>query len=235
MSSNQHIDQIEINKFNDLAHEWWNIDVEFKTLHQINPVRLQFIKNHVNLDGKDVIDIGCGGGILTESIASADSFVTGIDLAPQLIETAKLHLYESGLTINYECVDIVTFTEQHPSSFDVISCMELLEHVPNPEIIIENCAKLMKPNGIAFFSTLNRTIKSYALGILGAEYIFKLLPRGTHTYSKFIKPSELRALLSKYGFTITDIKGLSYNPINGKADISDNVDINYMVSCVYYK
>ncbi len=227
-----HFDQQEINKFNNLAHEWWNTDGEFKTLHQINPVRLQFIKNHVELNAKKVIDVGCGGGILTESLAQNKAIVTGIDMAPQSIETAELHLFESGLSVDYQCIDLLSMAEIHPSTYDIVICMEMLEHVPNPDIIIANCTKLLKPNGVAFFSTLNRTLKSYALGVVGAEYIFKLLPRGTHNYAKFIKPAELRSLLSKNGLRITDIKGIKYNPFTANASICQNTDINYMVSCV---
>jgi 2-polyprenyl-6-hydroxyphenyl methylase/3-demethylubiquinone-9 3-methyltransferase len=221
--------QHEINKFNDLAHEWWNLDGEFKTLHQINPVRLQFIKNHAILRNAKVIDVGCGGGILAESLAKCGAQVTGIDLAPQSIETAKLHLYESSLNINYKCIDIADMAEKYPHSFDMVSCMEMLEHVQDPEIIIANCAKLLKPNGVAFFSTLNRTFKSYALGVIAAEYILKIIPKGTHNYSKFIKPSELCHMLNKNKLTVSEIKGLDYDPINGKTSISSNVDINYIL------
>jgi 2-polyprenyl-6-hydroxyphenyl methylase / 3-demethylubiquinone-9 3-methyltransferase len=221
--------QHEIDKFNNLAHEWWNLDGEFKTLHQINPIRLDFIKKHVQLENAKIIDIGCGGGILAESLAKNGALVTGIDLAPQSIETAKLHLYESHLNIDYQCIDIAKIAEKYPNSFDVVSCMEMLEHVSEPEIIIANCAKLLKPNGVAFFSTLNRTLKSYALGVITAEYILKIIPKGTHNYAKFIKPSELCHMLSKYNLTTKEIQGINYNPINGKTSINNNVDINYIV------
>ena len=222
----------EINKFNNLAHEWWNMDGEFKTLHHINPVRLKFITNHVDLSGKKVIDVGCGGGILTESIAQYGvASITGIDLAPQSIEVAKLHLYESGLNIDYQCVDIKTIAHKSPQCYDVVICMEMLEHVNNPSVIIQNCNKLLKPGGYAFFSTLNRTLKSYALGVITAEYILKLLPKGTHDYTKFIKPSELRGMLVDSNLNLIDIKGLHYNPLNNTVSTNDNVDINYMVCC----
>ncbi|MBY0379538.1 MAG: bifunctional 2-polyprenyl-6-hydroxyphenol methylase/3-demethylubiquinol 3-O-methyltransferase UbiG, partial [Burkholderiales bacterium] len=173
-------DNYEIIKFNNLAHEWWNIDGEFKTLHHINPVRLKFITDHIDLSDKKVIDIGCGGGILTESIAKCGvCSITGIDLAPQSIEVAKLHLYESGLDIDYKCVDIEIIADELPQCFDVVFCMEMLEHVNNPSVIIQQCSKLLKPGGYAFFSTLNRTLKSYALGVIAAEYILKLIPKGT--------------------------------------------------------
>lgn len=230
--SSSHFDQKEINKFNNLAHEWWNLEGEFKTLHQINPLRLEFIKKHVNLEGKKVIDVGCGGGILAESLACNGANVTGIDMAPQSIETAQLHLFESGLAVDYHCIDLLSIADTQAEEYDVVSCMEMLEHVPDPELIIANCAKLLKPDGVAFFSTLNRTLKSYALGVLGAEYIFKLLPRGTHDYSKFIKPAELSQLLRQHGLRVTDIKGINYNPFSGHARICQNTDINYMVSCI---
>lgn len=223
-------DQYEVNKFNDLAHNWWNPDGEFKTLHHINPVRMKFIQTHVNLANKKLIDVGCGGGILSESLALNQAHVTGIDLAPQSIEIAKLHLHESNLDINYECVNLIDKANSHKEEFDIVTCMEMLEHVPNPELIIENCAKLLKPNGIAFFSTLNRNIKSYALGILASEYILNLIPKGTHDYKKFIRPSELRSMLKNHKLNIIDIKGLSYNPFNYTAQISNDTSINYMVA-----
>jgi 2-polyprenyl-6-hydroxyphenyl methylase/3-demethylubiquinone-9 3-methyltransferase len=226
-----HFDAQEVNKFNDLAHQWWNIDGEFKTLHHINPVRLKFVTDTINLNNKSVIDVGCGGGIFAESMASIGAHVSGIDLAPQSIETAKLHLYESNLKIDYECIDIETYAKSHHEQFDVVTCMEMLEHVPNPEIIIENCNHLLKPGGLAFFSTINRNPKSYALGVIAAEYIMNIIPRGTHEYKKFIKPSELSHLLSKHGFEIFVIKGMEYNPLTEVVKISNNVDINYMVAC----
>src|SRR6185437_2365724 len=225
--------QQEVDKFNALAHNWWNLDGEFKTLHHINPGWLRFILNQIDLKGKDVIDVGCGGGILSESLAMAGANVTGIDLAPGLIETAKLHLHESHLQINYECIDIIDKAAQFAGKFDVVTCMELLEHVPDPKIIIQNCAKLLKPGGMAFFSTLNRTLKGYTLGVLAAEYILKLVPKGTHNYQQFIKPSELRAMLEQYGLNMSDIKGLDYNPFNHNASISSDTSINYMVAAIY--
>ncbi len=226
-----HFDAQEINKFNDLAHQWWNLDGEFKTLHHINPVRLKFVTDNIVLDNKLVIDVGCGGGIFAESMAQKRAIVTGIDLAPKSIEMAKLHLFESGQNVEYECVDIESFAKSHTEYFDVLTCMEMLEHVPNPEIIIENCSRLLKPGAMAFFSTINRNPKSYALGVLAAEYILNLIPKGTHEYKKFIKPSELRSLLSKHGFDVFAIKGIEYNPITEAVKLSNNVDINYMIAC----
>lgn len=226
-----HFDAHEVNKFNNLAHEWWNMDGQFKTLHQINPVRLDFISTYCSLKDKTAIDVGCGGGILTESLAKSGAITTGIDLAPQSIETAKLHLYESNLPIKYDCISIEEQTKLTPHYFDVLTCMEMLEHVPNPELIIENCSKLLKPGGFAFFSTINRNVKSYALGVLVAEYMLNLLPKGTHEYKKFIKPSELRNMLSFHGLETFTIKGVLYNPITESVKLSNNVDINYMVAC----
>jgi 2-polyprenyl-6-hydroxyphenyl methylase / 3-demethylubiquinone-9 3-methyltransferase len=226
-----HYDQHEINKFNDLAHHWWNLDGEFKTLHLINPIRMKFIQDHISLADKTVIDVGCGGGILSEALAAAGGAVTGIDLAPQSIEVADLHLYESELSVAYECVDIETKAASQMEQFDVLTCMEMLEHVPNPEIIIENCAKLLKTGGIAFFSTLNRNLKSYLLGVLAAEYIMRIIPKGTHEYAKFIKPSELRSMLTKYGLEIIDLKGLNYNPFIQKVSLTNDTQINYIVAC----
>lgn len=222
----------EINKFNNLAHEWWNIDGEFRTLHQINPARVEFIKSHINLIDKKVIDVGCGGGILSESMAKAGANVTAVDLAPQSIEVAKLHLYESNLNIDYQCVDISNIAINEPISYDVVTCMELLEHVCNVDEIISNCAKLIKTGGLAFFSTINKNPKSYLLGVLIAEYVFKLIPKGTHDYKKFITPANLQQILYKHDLLLIDIKGLHYNPLTQIASISQNVDINYMVCCV---
>lgn len=226
-----HHDLHEIKKFNNLAYSWWDTEGAFKTLHLINPVRTKFIQKHIKLDNKLVIDVGCGGGILCESLSQQGAKVTGIDLAPQVIEVARLHLHESKLAIKYECTDIVVKAQNAPQHFDVVTCMELLEHVADTETIIKNCAKLVKPNGIIFFSTLNRNLKSYLLAILMAEYILKLIPKGTHDYQKFIKPSELQQMLAVYGLTIIDIKGLCYNPITSSVTINNKPSINYIVAC----
>lgn len=223
--------QEEIDKFNSLAHEWWNETGQFKTLHQINPARVEFVKKHAELNNMSLIDVGCGGGILAESLAKEGANVTAIDLAPQSIEIAKLHLYESQLNINYECIEISEKSSTAVNSFDILTCMEMLEHVPNPEYIIAECAKLLKNGGIAFFSTLNRNIKSYALGVIAAEYILKLVPTGTHDYKKFITPAELRSMLSKHGFELIAINGIDYNPITSNFGLGTNTDINYLVAC----
>lgn len=224
-------DAIEIHKFNELAHNWWNLDGEFKTLHHINPVRLNFVKKHIDLKNKQLLDVGCGGGIFSEALASEGAIVTGIDLAPQSIEIAKLHLYESNLSIDYQCIEVEKMAELNFNRFDVVTAMEMLEHVPEPLTIIEQCAKLLKSGGYAFFSTLNRNLKSYLLGVIAAEYILNLVPKGTHDYQRFIKPSELRHMLYQNGLHIVDIKGISYNPITKSANLISNPSINYMVCC----
>ena len=223
--------QAEIDKFNDLAHEWWNIDGAFKTLHQINPLRCEFIQKYIQVRDKALIDVGCGGGILSEALAKLGAQVSAIDLAPQSIEIAKLHLYESNLSINYECIEVGAKAAQSPESFDVVTCMEMLEHVPDPAYIIQECAKLLKPNGMAFFSTLNRNFKSYALGVVAAEYVLNLVPQGTHDYQKFIKPAELRNMLKQAGFELVALSGMTYNPITQTAALSTDTSINYMVAC----
>ena len=221
----------EIEKFNSFAHEWWDTEGKLKTLHQINPCRVQFIQSHVDLAKQKAIDVGCGGGILSESLARDGAIVTAIDLAPQSIEVAKLHLYESNLEIDYQCIELGAFTERNEKTYDVVTCMEMLEHVPDPEYIIANCAKLLKDGGVAFFFFFFKNYKSYLLGILAAEYVLNLVPKGTHEYAKFITPADLRRMLVKNGLELIDIKGMSYNPVSQSATLSSNSDVNYMVSC----
>lgn len=223
--------QAEVDKFNDLAHDWWNLDGQFKTLHQINPARVEFIQRHANLTNSKLIDVGCGGGILAESLAIAGAHVDAIDLAPQSIEIAQLHLYESNVKVNYECIEIAAKAQQNPESYDVLTCMEMLEHVPSPEYIIAECAKLVKPGGMAFFSTLNRNFKSYALGVFAAEYLLNLVPKGTHDFKKFIRPAELRQILHRNGFEVIAINGINYNPFSQNFGLSNNTDINYLMAC----
>lgn len=223
--------QAEVDKFNDLAHDWWNLDGQFKTLHQINPARVEFIQRHANLTNSKLIDVGCGGGILAESLAIAGANVDAIDLAPQSIEIAQLHLYESNVKVNYECIEIAAKAQQNPERYDVLTCMEMLEHVPSPEYIIAECAKLVKPGGMAFFSTLNRNFKSYALGVFAAEYILNLVPKGTHDFKKFIRPAELRQILHRNGFEVIAINGIDYNPFSQNFGLSNNTDINYLMAC----
>ena len=185
------VDPTEIEKFNQLAHRWWDANSEFKPLHEINPLRLEYINRIVPLTGKNVLDVGCGGGILSESMTGVGAQVTGIDLGDKALQVAKLHLLESGKRVDYRKISVENLALEKPGFFDVVTCMEMLEHVPDPASIVRACAQLVKPGGHVFFSTLNRNPKSYLFAIIGAEYLLKLLPQGTHDYSKFIKPSEL--------------------------------------------
>ncbi|MDF2691103.1 MAG: bifunctional 3-demethylubiquinol 3-O-methyltransferase/2-polyprenyl-6-hydroxyphenol methylase [Gammaproteobacteria bacterium] len=226
------IDQAEIEKFSSLAYKWWDKEGEFKTLHEINPLRMQFIQQHAVLNGQNVLDIGCGGGILSESMAQAGATVTGIDLAGPALEIAKLHLLESKLKVDYHCISAETFAEQHPGEFDVITCMEMLEHVPNPESIIAACSKLVKPGGHVFFSTLNRNVKSFLMAIVGAEYILGLVPKGTHQYEKFIRPSELIQAARVQGLKVEASAGIDYHPFRKPHKLGQNLDVNYILCTV---
>lgn len=225
----QNVDPNEINKFAALAHHWWDTKGELKTLHQINPLRLSYITEKTPLAGKSVIDIGCGGGILTESMAQLGADVTGIDLNKAAIDVAKLHLLESGAKVNYQFISAEEMAEKHPHQFDVVTCFEMLEHVPDPAAIVKACAKLIKPGGHLFFSTLNRTPKSYVFAILGAEYILKLLPKNTHDYAKFIRPSELNHWLTAAGLTTSELKGVSYNPLTEHFKFTSSLSVNYLL------
>lgn len=228
----QNVDPNEVAKFDEKAHLWWDENGEMRTLHQINPTRLKFVTDHVSLAEKRIIDVGCGGGILTESLAKAGAHeVHGIDMSYQLIGVAKIHAKTNHLQIHYHHISVEHFSGKHPGQFDVVTCMELLEHVPNPESIVEHCAKLTKKNGHVFFSTINRTPKAFMLAIVGAEYLLHLVPQNTHDYSKFIKPSELDTWCRKHGLKIIDIKGMQYNPLTKTASINTNVSVNYLVCC----
>ena len=231
MSENQatNVDPREIAKFDEVAFRWWDAESEFKPLHEINPLRLQYIDQKANLSGKSAVDVGCGGGLLSEAMAKTGASVNGIDMGKGPIEVAKLHLLESNLEINYQQITAEEFAEQHTESFDVVTCMEMLEHVPDPESIIQSCAKMAKPGADIFFSTLNRNAKSYVHAIIGAEYILKMLTPGTHDYKKFIKPSELARWMRSAGLELQDITGLSYNPLNKNYKLSEDIDVNYMV------
>ncbi len=228
------VDQQEINKFSELASRWWDPEGEFKPLHLINPLRLDFINQHSEgLFDKQVVDIGCGGGILAESMARAGAKVTGLDMAEASLEVAKLHGLESGVKVDYVCSTAEAFAEANETKFDVVTCMEMLEHVPDPASVVMACAKLVKPGGHVFFSTLNRNIKSYLMGIVGAEYVLKLVPKGTHDHSKFIKPSELMAMTDQAGLLPRDMTGLHMDPISqGFYLSSNNVDVNYLLYTV---
>lgn len=225
------VDSQEINKFAELASRWWDPEGEFKPLHAINPLRLEFIEsNSKGLFGKKVVDIGCGGGILAEAMAGCGAEVTGIDMAEASLEVARLHGLESQISVDYVCTTAEEFASQNEHCFDVVTCMEMLEHVPEPASVVHACAKLVKPGGHVFFSTLNRNIKSYLMGIVGAEYILNLVPKGTHQYSRFIKPSELMAMTDDAGLVNKDVTGLHMNPLTHAFYLSDsNIDVNYLL------
>ena len=222
------VDPAEIAKFEDLASRWWDKHGEFKPLHEINPLRLHYIDERVQLNGKRVLDVGCGGGILSESMAKLGADVTAIDMGKAPLSVAKLHAMESEVEINYQQITVEELAEQQPHSFDVVSCMEMLEHVPDPASVIKACQTLVKPGGPVFFSTINRNPKSYMFAIVGAEYILKMLPRGTHEYAKFIKPSELDEWARKAELNLKNIIGLTFNPITNAYKLGKDVDVNYM-------
>lgn len=225
------VDQSEIDKFSALAHRWWDPTSEFKPLHAINPLRLNWIKKLVDLSGKKVVDIGCGGGILAESLANSGADTRGIDLSEKALKVAELHSLESGTSVKYEHISAEDLANREAGTYDVVTCMEMLEHVPDPKATIAACAALVKPGGRVFFSTLNRNPKSYLLAILGAEYILRLLPKGTHDYKKFIKPSELSEYARHAGLEFNEIIGLSYNPLTEKYSLGRDTDVNYLVAC----
>lgn len=222
-------DPAELQKFSDLAHRWWDPASEFKPLHEINPLRLDWIDSIASIAGKRVIDVGCGGGILAEGMASRGAKVSGIDLSEKALSVARLHLFESGLSVDYQFISAETFAEVHPDTFDVVTCMEMLEHVPDPASIIRACARMVKPGGHVFFSTLNRNLKSYLFAVVGAEYILKLLPRGTHEYGKFIKPSELARYCRNSALETCEMIGMTYNPLTKIYALGNDTDVNYLV------
>ena len=228
----QNADPNELDKFSQLAHRWWDPESEFKPLHQINPLRLDWIDSHAIIAGKKVLDIGCGGGILSESMAVKGAEVTGIDLSSNALAVARLHLMESGNSVEYLEVSAEQLAEQSPASFDVVSCMEMLEHVPNPASTIAACAALVKPGGHVFFSTINRNAKAYLLAVIGAEYVLKMLPKGTHDYAKFIKPSELTRWSKSVGLEPQELIGLTYNPITQRYSLGRDTSVNYLLHAV---
>ncbi|MGD9095059.1 MAG: bifunctional 2-polyprenyl-6-hydroxyphenol methylase/3-demethylubiquinol 3-O-methyltransferase UbiG [Chromatiales bacterium] len=231
--SAENYDPSEVRKFEELASRWWDPHSEFKPLHDINPLRLQYIDDQVGLDGKRILDVGCGGGILSESMAERGADVTGIDAGEAPLEVARLHLLESGLDVHYERIMVEELASQQPGSFDAVTCMELLEHVPDPSSVIRACYQLVKPGGKVFFSTLNRNPKSYLFAIIGAEYVMNMLPKGTHDFSKFIRPSELDGWIREAGLKTIDITGMTYNPLTATYKlVKHDVSVNYLVTTI---
>ena len=223
------VDHAEIAKFEALAHRWWDRDSEFKPLHEINPLRVNWIDERASLAGKRVLDVGCGGGILSESMALRGARVTAIDKGEAPLAVARLHQLESGVEVDYRQITAEALAEELPGQFDVVTCLEMLEHVPDPASVIQACQRLVKPGGQVFFSTINRNPKAYLLAIVGAEYILKMLPRGTHDFKKFIRPSELGAWCRHSGLAVKDIVGLTYNPLTKTYKLGGDVDVNYMI------
>ena len=225
------VDPVELEKFSQLAHRWWDPNSEFKPLHEINPLRLGHIDRIAGgLAGKRVLDVGCGGGILSEAMATHGARVTGIDLADKPLKVAQLHLLESGAEVEYLKISAEAFASERPQQYDVVTCMELLEHVPDPGATVRACGQLLKPGGVAFFATINRNPKSYLFAVLGAEYVLKLLPRGTHDYAKFIKPSELASMCRTAGLSVAGIIGMTYNPLNGRYALTPgDTGVNYIL------
>ena len=223
-------DQAELDKFSALAHRWWDPQSEFKPLHEINPLRLNWINQLAGLPGKRVIDVGCGGGILAESMAERGANVTGIDLSDKALKVAKLHLLESGHQVEYVSVAVEKIADERPETYDVVTCMEMLEHVPDPASVVAACARLCKPGGWLFFSTLNRNPKSYLFAIIGAEYLLNLLPKGTHDWSRFLKPAELSRFIRHAGLDQVEITGMSYNPLTQTYKLGSDTDVNYLIA-----
>ena len=231
MNSNSDVnaDPAELEKFAALAHRWWDATSEFKPLHEINPLRLGFIDEIASLQGKRVLDVGCGGGILSESMSQQGAQVVGIDLGEKALKVAQLHSLESGVQVDYRLVAVERLAEEVPESFDVVTCMEMLEHVPDPAAIVAACSRLVKPGGTVFFSTINRNPKAYLFAVIGAEYVLNMLPRGTHEYEKFIKPSELAAWARNASLTVNGMKGMTYNPLTKQYSLGDDVSVNYIL------
>ena len=225
------VDPVELEKFSNLAHRWWDPQGEFRPLHDINPLRLDWIAQHAVLEGARVLDVGCGGGILTEAMARRGARVTGIDLSHKALNVAQLHLHESKLSIEYLETSVEDYAASHAGNFDLVTCMELLEHVPDPASMVAACARLVRPGGQVFFSTINRNPKSYLFAVVGAEYVLGLLPKGTHDYQRFIKPSELARWTRAAGLRTDELIGMTYNPITRRYRLENDCDVNYLVRC----
>lgn len=235
MTAPANVDPLELEKFSALAHRWWDPESEFKPLHQINPLRLDWIDAIAPLDGRNVLDVGCGGGILAEAMARRGARVKGIDLSEKALKVAQLHRLESRVAVDYEAVSAEDLAGREAGAYDVVTCMELLEHVPDPESLVRACSRLARPGGLArpagqvFFSTINRNLKSYVFAVIGAEYVLKLLPKGTHDYGKFVKPSELARHCRAAGLEVREIRGMSYNPIARSYSLGNDASVNYLV------
>ncbi|PHS71115.1 MAG: bifunctional 3-demethylubiquinol 3-O-methyltransferase/2-polyprenyl-6-hydroxyphenol methylase [Methylophaga sp.] len=230
-TTHPNVDPIEVAKFEALANGWWDPEGESKPLHEINPLRLGYIKSRCKLKDSLIIDVGCGGGILSEALATSGAIVTGIDMGEMPLSIAKLHALEAELTIDYQQITAEQKAQQSAGKYDMVTCMEMLEHVPDPISVINACAQLVKPGGDIFFSTLNRHPKAYLVAVLGAEYIMKILPKGTHDYKRFIRPSEMARWCRQAGLEVCDITGMSYNPLNKTFKLSDDVKVNYLMHC----
>jgi 2-polyprenyl-6-hydroxyphenyl methylase/3-demethylubiquinone-9 3-methyltransferase len=224
-------DPVELQKFSELAHRWWDPTSEFRPLHEINPLRLEWINARAPLAGKAVLDVGCGGGILAESMAKKGAKVTGIDLSEKALKVADLHSLEAGVPVRYELIAAEQLAEREPAGYDVVTCMEMLEHVPDPAAVVQACATLVKPGGHVFFSTISRNPKAYLLAVIGAEYLLGLLPKGTHDYAKFITPAELAGYVRAAGLTLGGLKGMTYNPLTKLYSLNRDTDVNYLAFC----
>jgi len=225
------VDPAEIARFSELAHRWWDPASDFKPLHDINPLRLDYIDRCAGLNGKTVLDVGCGGGILAESMAQRGAQVTGIDLSDKALKVAQLHVLESGVTLDYRHASAEDFARERPQHYDIVTCMELLEHVPDPASTVRACATLAKAGGHVFFSTINRNLKSYLFAVVGAEYVLRMLPRGTHRYEKFVKPSELGGFCRQGSLDVREVIGMTYNPLTDRYALGSDTSVNYLMHC----
>lgn len=231
MQENLNVDPAELAKFSELAHRWWDKESEFRPLHQINPLRLGWIESLAPMTGQKVVDIGCGGGILADAMARRGADVLGVDLAEKSLKVAKLHALEAGTpNVHYRNISAEALAAEQPAAFDVVTCMEMLEHVPDPASVVRACATLVKPGGWVFFSTINRNAKSFLMAIVGAEYLLRMLPRGTHEYARLIRPSELAGFARASGLDMQASRGLEYNPINRRYKLNDDTSVNYMIA-----